>query len=148
MDISVIIVNYNVRDFLNNALVSVFKALEGLKGEVFVVDNASDDGSCELVRRSFPQVQLIANNSNVGFAKANNQALALATGTSIMLLNPDTIVQEDTFRTLIGFFRENKDVGMAGCKILNPDGTFQLPCRRSFPTPWVAFTKVSGLSSV
>jgi hypothetical protein len=148
MDISIVIVNYNVRDFLNNALVSVFKALEGLEGEVFVVDNASDDGSCELVRESFPQVRLIANSSNVGFAKANNQALVLATGKHLMLLNPDTIVQEDTFRTLIRFFRENSDVGMAGCKILNPDGTFQLPCRRSFPTPWVAFTKVSGLSSI
>jgi Predicted glycosyltransferases len=148
MDVSIVIVNYNVRDFLNNALVSVFKALEGLKGEVFVVDNASDDGSCDLVRQSFPQVRLITNDVNVGFAKANNQALALSTGKYLMLLNPDTIVQEDTFRVLINFFEANGDVGMAGCKILNPDGTFQLPCRRSFPTPWVAFTKVSGLSTL
>ena len=148
MDISVIIVNYNVRDFLSNALVSVFRALEGLKGEVFVVDNASDDGSCEFVRSSFPKVQLIANNVNVGFAKANNQALSQATGNYLLLLNPDTVVQEDTFRTLIGFFEANPDVGMAGCKILNPDGTLQLPCRRSFPTPWVAFTKISGLSAL
>ena len=148
MDVSIVIVNYNVRDFLNNALVSVFKALEGMEGEVFVVDNASDDGSCDLVRQSFPQVHLIANTVNVGFAKANNQALALSAGKYLMLLNPDTIVQEDTFRTLINFFEANADVGMAGCKILNPDGTLQLPCRRSFPTPWVAFTKVSGLSSL
>ncbi|MGA7160717.1 MAG: glycosyltransferase [Bacteroidota bacterium] len=148
MDVSVIIVNYNVRDFLSNALVSVFKALEGIEGEVFVVDNASDDGSCDLIRHSFPQVRLIANGVNVGFAKANNQALALSAGKYLMLLNPDTIVQEDTFRTLIAFFEANDDVGMAGCKILNPDGTLQLPCRRSFPTPWVAFTKVSGLSSL
>lgn len=148
MDVSVIIVNYNVRDFLNNALVSLSKALQGLQGEVFVVDNASDDGSCEMVRQSFPHVRLIANDANVGFAKANNQALALSSGEYILLLNPDTIVQEDTVRTLVGFFRENSDVGMAGCKILNPDGTFQLACRRSFPTPWVAFAKVSGLSSL
>ena len=146
MDVSIIIVNYNVRDFLNNALVSVFRALEGMNGEVFVVDNASDDGSSDLVRRSFPNVRLIANNVNVGFAKANNQALALSSGKYLLLLNPDTIVQEDTFRTLINFFEANGDVGMAGCKILNPDGTLQLACRRSFPTPWVAFTKVSGLS--
>jgi GT2 family glycosyltransferase/lipopolysaccharide/colanic/teichoic acid biosynthesis glycosyltransferase len=148
MDISVIIVNYNVRDFLKNALVSVFKALADLEGEVFVVDNASDDGSCDMVRQSFPQVHLISNSLNVGFAKANNQALVRAGGKYLMLLNPDTIVQEDTFQTLIKFFKENSDVGMAGCKILNPDGSFQLACRRSFPTPWVAFTKVSGLSSV
>src|SRR5208283_1624252 len=148
MDVSIIIVNYNVRDFLNNALVSVFRALEGMNGEVFVVDNASDDGSSDLVRQSFPKVRLIANNTNVGFAKANNQALAMSSGKYLMLLNPDTVVQEDTFRTLINFFEANGDVGMAGCKILNPDGTLQLACRRSFPAPWVAFTKVSGLSSV
>ena len=148
MDLSVVIVNYNVREFLNNALVSVFKALKGMKGEVIVVDNASDDGSCELVTRAFPRVRLISNKANVGFAKANNQALARAKGKYLMLLNPDTVVQEDTFRVLMNFFDANADVGMAGCKILNPDGTLQLPCRRSFPTPWVAFTKVSGLSSV
>ena len=148
MDISVVIVNYNVRDFLNNALVSIYKALEGMEGEVFVVDNASDDGSCEMVRQSFPGVRLIANAANVGFAKANNQALNLAAGKYLLLINPDTIVQEDTFRTLIDFFNANADVGMAGCKILNPDGTLQLACRRSYPTPWVAFTKVSGLSTV
>ena len=148
MDVSIIIVNYNVRDFLNNALVSVFQALEGIDGEVFVVDNASDDGSSDVVRQSFPNVRLIANNVNVGFAKANNQALAMSSGKYLMLLNPDTIVQEDTIRTLINFFEANGDVGMAGCKILNPDGTLQLACRRSFPTPWVAFTKVSGLSSL
>ncbi len=148
MDISVIIVNYNVRDFLRNALVSIFKALEGMKSEVFVVDNASDDGSSEMVRQSFPHVTLIENSSNVGFAKANNQALARAQGKYFLLINPDTIVQEGTFRTLIKFFEENPDVGMAGCKILNPDGTLQLACRRSFPTPWVALTKVLGFASL
>src|SRR5208283_3322834 len=148
MDVSIIIVNYNVRDFLNNALVSVFRALEGMEGEVFVVDNASDDGSSDVVRQSFPNVRLIANKANVGFAKANNQALALSSGKYLMLLNPDTIVQEDTIRTLINFFEANGDVGMAGCKILNPDGSLELACRRSFPTPWVAFTKIMGLSAL
>src|ERR1700690_2809954 len=107
MDISVVIVNYNVRDFLNNALVSVYKALEGVAGEVFVVDNASDDGSCEMVRQSFPGVRLIANDTNVGFAKANNQALDRSSAKYLLLLNPDTIVQEDTFRTLMDFFNAN-----------------------------------------
>jgi GT2 family glycosyltransferase len=148
MDISVVIVNYNVREFLNNALISLFKSLEGYSSEVFVVDNASDDGSVELVRNKFPQVHLIANPVNVGFAKANNQALARSTGRFLLLLNPDTLIQEDTFEKLIGFFESHSDAGMAGCKILNPDGTLQLPCRRSFPTPWTAFTKTFGLSTL
>ncbi|HEY4644100.1 MAG TPA: glycosyltransferase [Bacteroidota bacterium] len=148
MDLSVIIVNYNVRDFLENALVSLQKAAEGLSVEFFVVDNASDDGSVDLVKQKFPSVSLIENHHNLGFAKANNQALRIARGRYFLLINPDTVVQEDTLRVLIKFFEENPDVGMAGCKILNPDGTLQLPCRRSFPTPWVAFCKMVGLSAL
>lgn len=148
MDLSVIIVNYNVRQFLENALASVFRALEGLQGEVIVVDNASDDGSVEMLKAKFPEVQLVEHKANVGFAKANNAALKLARGRYLVLLNPDTIVQEDTFKVMMRFFEENPDAGLAGCKILNPDGTFQLPCRRSFPTPWVAFTKIFGLSTL
>ena len=148
MDISVIIVNYNVREFLNNALISLTKALEGYSAEIFVVDNASDDGSVELVQRNFPDVHLIANTSNVGFAKANNQALSLSKGKYLLLLNPDTLVQENTFENLLSFFSAHADAGMLGCKILNPDGSLQLSCRRSFPTPWTAFTKTFGLSTL
>lgn len=148
MDLSVIIVNYNVRQFLENALTSIYRAMEGVQGEVFVVDNASDDGSIEMVKTKFPQVLLIENKANVGFAKANNTAMKHAKGRYLLLLNPDTIVQEDTFNVMVEFFDENQDAGLAGCKILNPDGTFQLPCRRSFPTPWVAFTKIFGLSTL
>lgn len=147
MDVSVIIVNYNVRAFLNSALISLFKSLEGLDAEIFVVDNASDDGSVELIKTNFPSVHLIANSANVGFAKANNQAMALAKGKYLLLINPDTLVQEDSITTLIKYFEEHSDAGMVGCKILNPDGTLQLACRRSFPTPWVAFTKTFGLSA-
>ncbi|MFA6456702.1 MAG: glycosyltransferase [Bacteroidota bacterium] len=148
MDISVVIVNYNVREFLNNALISLFRALEGYTAEVFVVDNASDDGSVELIQKNFPQVKLIANSFNAGFAKANNQALAQSQGKYLLLLNPDTLIQEDTFEKLIGFFHSHTDAGMVGCKILNPDGSLQLSCRRSFPTPWTAFTKTFGLSTL
>lgn len=148
MDLSVIIVNYNVRQFLENALTSIMRAMEGLEGEVFVVDNASDDGSIETVRSKFPDVILIENRINLGFARANNLALKQARGRCILLINPDTVVQENTLRVMLGFFDENPDVGLAGCKILNPDGSFQLPCRRSFPTPWVAFTKIFGLSAL
>jgi O-antigen biosynthesis protein len=148
MELSVIIVNYNVRQFLENALTSIDRALEGIEGEVFVVDNASDDGSAEMVKSKFPLVHLIENAANLGFARANNLALRRATGRFLLLINPDTIVQEDTFRVMMRFFEETPDAGLAGCRILNPDGTFQLPCRRSFPTPWVAFTKISGLSAL
>jgi len=148
MDLSVIVVNYNVRQFLENALTSIQRAMTGLQGEIFVVDNASDDGSVEMVKEKFPGVCLIENKSNVGFAKANNVALKRSSGRYLLLINPDTIVQEDTFHVMINFFEENHDVGLAGCKVLNPDGTFQLSCRRSFPTPWVAFTKIIGLSAL
>ncbi|MBF8296342.1 MAG: glycosyl transferase family 2 [Bacteroidetes bacterium] len=146
--LSIIIVNYNVRDFLHHALVSLQKAMKGMKGEIIVVDNASDDGSIEMVRRRFPAVQLVASKSNLGFAKANNVGLKRARGKYILLINPDTLVQEDTLRVMLRFFEENHDVGLAGCKILNPDGTFQLACRRSFPRPWAAFTKMVGLSAL
>ncbi len=144
--LSVIIVNYNVRDFLHHALTSLQKGLRGIRHEIFVVDNKSDDGSVEMLRRSFPAVKVIHNAENVGFARGNNQALESARGKYILLINPDTVVQEDTISTMVRFFEENADVGLAGCKVLNPDGTFQLACRRSFPTPWVAFTKITGLA--
>lgn len=148
MDVSVIIVNYNVRGFLSNALTSLQKALDGFSSEIFVVDNASDDGSVELLRRDFPGVHLIANTANVGFARANNQALARSGGRYLLLINPDTLVQEDTVAALVRYFERDPKAGMVGCKILNPDGSLQLPCRRSFPTPWTAFTKTFGLSSL
>jgi hypothetical protein len=148
MDISVIIVNYNVRQFLENALLSIQRALAGLEGEIFVVDNASDDGSAEMVRSKFPGVRLIESRENIGFSRANNLALRQATGKFLLLINPDTIVQEDTIRVMMAFFGAHPEAGLAGCKILNPDGSFQLPCRRSFPTPWIAFTKIIGLSAL
>jgi len=148
LDISVVIVSYNVRRFLEQALRSVFSALEGLEGEVWVVDNASSDGSVRMVREQFPQVKLIANRENLGFARANNQAIAKAKGRYILLLNPDTIVRNDTFKVMINFMDEHPEVGAAGCRVLNPDGSLQLACRRGFPTPAVAFYKIVGLSSL
>ncbi len=148
MDLSVIIVNYNVRAFLESALISVRKAMSGIDGEIIVVDNASDDGSVEMMQQKFPDVSLIVNKQNTGFAAANNLAMKSARGRYLLLLNPDTLVQEDTFQSMIGVLERRPDIGLAGCKILNPDGTLQLACRRSFPTPWVAFTKIAGLSAL
>ena len=147
-ELSIVVVNYNVRDFLHHALVSLRKASRGLRTELIVVDNASDDGSADLVRRRFPGVRLVANKTNLGFARGNNIGLRFAHGEFVLFINPDTVVQEDTIRTMLGFMRTHPDAGLTGCKILNPDGTLQLACRRSFPTPWVAFTKVTGLSSL
>lgn len=148
LQISVIIVNYNVRDYLQQSLFSLQRALRPFTSEIIVVDNASDDGSVAMLRRRFPRVKVIANKENVGFGKANNDALKRAKGRYFFLLNPDTIVQEDTLHVLYDFMEQHPEAGMAGCKILNPDGSFQLPCRRSFPTPWVAFTKIVGLSTL
>ena len=144
--ISVIIVSYNVKDFLQQTLLSLQQALRPFPHEIFVVDNASEDGSAELIRRQFPEVSLHESDSNLGFAKANNIALQQATGDYIVLINPDTIAQEDTFTELIAFLEKTPDAGMVSCKVLNPDGTLQLACRRSFPTPWVAVTRLTGLS--
>ncbi|MEK7264398.1 MAG: glycosyltransferase [Bacteroidota bacterium] len=148
MELSVIIVNYNVRIFLENALISIQKAMSGIDGEIFVVDNASNDGSAEMLKNKFSSVHLIENEKNLGFAKANNLALKNTSGKFILLINPDTIVQEDTLSVMLNYFKENPNVGLGGCKVLNPDGTLQLACRRSFPSPWVAFTKIVGLSNI
>ncbi len=148
VDFSIIIVNYNVREFLRQALLSLRKALVNVSAEIFVVDNASDDGSADLVRTQFPECLLITNHENLGFARANNLALKQARGRLLVLLNPDTIVQEDTFTAVREFMNTHPATGMMSCKVLNPDGTLQLACRRSFPTPWVAFTKLVGLSAL
>ena len=144
--VSVVIVNYNVREFLEQALRSLERALRTITHEIFVVDNNSVDGSVAMVEESFPEVVLVANKENVGFAAANNQALRKARGEFLFVLNPDTIVEEDTVSVLVDFMDENQDCGAAGCRILNPDGTFALESRRAFPTPPVAFYRMIGLS--
>ena len=148
MDLSIIIVNYNVKEFLQNLIHSIEKASTNLTKEIIIIDNASDDGSVEFIKEKFPQIKLIANQTNLGFGKANNIGLKQAAGKYILLINPDTLVAEDTFEKMIQFFENNPDAGLAGCKILNPDGTLQLACRRSFPGPWTSFTKVTGLSTL
>jgi GT2 family glycosyltransferase len=146
VELSIVIVNYNVKEFLEQALVSLQKALSSITAEIIVVDNASSDGTVPSLRQQFNDVTFIQNDRNLGFAKGSNIGLRHARGRYLALLNPDTIVQEDTFVEMLQFFENYPDTGMLGCKILNPDGTLQLACRRSFPSPWVAFTKLSGLS--
>jgi GT2 family glycosyltransferase len=148
VDLSIIIVNYNVKEFLQNLLHSLEKASSNISKEIIVVDNASDDGSVELLKSKFPKIKLIENKTNLGFGKANNQALNIAAGKYLLMINPDTIVGEDTLEKTISFFKSHGEAGLAGCKILNPDGTLQLACRRSFPGPWTSFCKVTRLSSL
>jgi GT2 family glycosyltransferase len=143
--LSVIIVSYNVKYFLRQCLQSVERALQGIEGEVWVVDNASVDGSVEMVQSEFPWVQLISNNTNVGFAKANNQAIRQARGRYILLLNPDTIVQEDTFHKVLDFFAGHPEAGAVGVKIIDGRGQFAYDSRRDFPSGWNIFTKITGL---
>ena len=148
MDLSIIIVNYNVKEFLQNLLHSIEKASSNISKEIIIIDNASDDGSKELIRDKFPSVIFITNNVNVGFGRAINQGLAISKGKYILISNPDCIVSEDTLDKMISFFENNLECGLAGCKILNSDGSLQLACRRSFPGPWTSFTKVTGLSNL
>jgi GT2 family glycosyltransferase len=148
MDLSVIIVNYNVKHFLEQCLHSVLKAGEGLEVEVIVVDNASVDGSCQMVKEKFKRVTLIENKENLGFSKANNQGIRRALSRYILLLNPDTIVQEDTFRKCIEFMETNPDAGCLGVKMIDGKGNFLPESKRSLPTPVVSFFKVFGLSAL
>jgi GT2 family glycosyltransferase len=146
--ISVIIVNYNVEFFLEQCLNSVTKALKGLNGQVFVVDNNSIDGSVDMVGRKFPELNLIANKENKGFSKANNQAILLSDAEYILLLNPDTVVEEDTFSKVIGFMDTHPDAGGLGVRMLDGKGKFLPESKRGLPTPSVAFYKIFGLSKL
>ncbi len=148
MEISVVIVNYNVKHFLEQCLHSVYKSLEQLDGEVFVVDNNSVDGSCQMVKQKFPEVCLIENKDNVGFSKANNQAIKLCKGKYILLLNPDTFLQEDTLAKCVDFCNAHPNAGGLGVKMIDGKGEFLPESKRSLPTPEVSFYKIFGLSSL
>jgi len=142
--LSIIIVNYNVRDFLMHTLESIRSAVSNIAHEIIIVDNASVDGSVEMVKNQFPDVKLIENHVNNGFAAANNQAMKVSSGKFIALINPDTVMQEDTFSSMLEFMEDHADAGAATCKILNPDGSFSVDSRHSIPTPMTAFWKQIG----
>ncbi len=148
MKLSIIIVNYNVSCFLEQALTAVYKALRNVDGEVFVVDNNSVDNSLAMVADKFPQVKVIANKENVGFAKANNQAIRQSTGEYVLLLNPDTVVEEDTFEKCLRFMDATPDAGGLGVKMVNGKGEFLPESKRGIPLPSVAFYKLFGLSKL
>ncbi len=148
MKLSVVIVNYNVKYFLEQCLHSVEAATKGLEAEVFVVDNNSVDGSVEMVSEKFPDVRLIANTENTGFSKANNQAILQASGEYVLLLNPDTVVEHDTFTKSVAFMDAHPDAGGLGIKMVDGKGRFLPESKRGLPTPIVAFYKIFGLSAL
>lgn len=148
MKLSVVIVNYNVKFFIEQCLISVQKAIQHIEAEVFVIDNNSVDGSVGLIKEKFPWVKLIANTENTGFSKANNQALKIAKGEYQLLLNPDTLVEEDTFSKIIQFMDNHLEAGGLGVKMIDGKGNFLPESKRGLPTPQVAFYKIFGLASL
>ena len=145
MQLSVIILNYNVRYFLEQCVLSVLKAIEQLDAEIIVVDNDSHDDSCTMLAQRFPNVRLIRNNSNLGFPKGNNLGVAAAEGDYICILNPDTVVAEDTFTKVLEFANKQNDVGIVGVRLIDGTGNFLPESKRGIPTPFVAFTKITAL---
>jgi len=149
IDLSIIIVNYNVRHFLEQCLHSVQQAIRGMEAEIIVVDNNSQDGSQAMLRDKFgDSLILIENKDNPGFSKANNQGLAIAKGRWVLLLNPDTVVAEDTFRRCLDFSDKTPDCGALGIYMLDGEGHFLPESKRALPTPWVSFYKIFGLSAL
>lgn len=150
MQVSIIIVNYNVKYFLEQCLLSVARATQKIKTEIFVVDNASSDGSVEMVQQKFPSVKIIANETNVGFSKANNQAIVQAKGEFILLLNPDTVIAEDTLTKCYDFMDSfvNRRGGALGVRMIDGKGIFLPESKRGLPTPEVAFYKTFGLAKL
>ena len=154
MKLSVIIVSYNVEHFLSQCLVSVERAIANFSGQtpsdssqidVFVVDNISVDGTCKMVKERFPWVNLIENPENVGFSKANNQAIKISNAEYVLLLNPDTVIQEDTFSKCISFADAHPKLGGMGVPMFDGSGTYLPESKRGIPTPWASLCRISGL---
>ena len=146
MDLSVVIVNYNVKEFLTQCLESIYRSQTRYTFEVIVVDNASSDSGQNGIIKAFPQVQWIANTENVGFGRANNQGFEAAGGTYTLILNPDTVVQEDTFEVCLEYLKTHPKVGGLGIKGIDGAGQFLPESKRGLPTPLTALWKITGLS--
>ncbi|MEO7983099.1 MAG: glycosyltransferase family 2 protein, partial [Bacteroidota bacterium] len=148
MQLSVIIVNFNVKHFLEQCLCSVLRAIEGIRAEIIVVDNNSSDNSIEYLLPRFPAIEFIANKENTGFGRGCNQGLQRASGEYILFLNPDTIVPEDCFRQCISFLENHPDTGALGIKMLDGSGRFLKESKRAFPSPMTSLYKLFGLAKL
>lgn len=148
MLLSIIIVSFNVEELLAKCLESIEKHSRGITKEVFVVDNDSADNTVLRIGKNFPKVTLIANKQNLGFSKANNQALKKAKGDYLLVLNPDTELEADTLSKMINFMQKNRDVAVSTCRVELADGVLDRDCRRHFPTPWRSFCHFTNLSKI
>jgi len=147
LKLSVIILSYNVRYFLELCLKSVIAAISSIDAEIIVIDNNSSDESCKMVKQLFSEVKLIENIKNLGFSKGNNQGVAIAKGEYICILNPDTVVAEDTFTSLISFSEKEENLGIVGCKLIDGSGQFLPESKRNIPFLKVAIQKIFGISN-
>lgn len=147
MDISIVIVNYNVRYFLEQCILSIIDASKKLAIEIIVVDNNSTDDSVSFLQKKYPHINLIANKENIGFSKANNQGVSIAKGEYVLILNPDTVIAEDTLETVFNFAKTNQNIGILGVKLIDGSGNFLPESKRGIPTPRVSFNKLFGISS-
>jgi len=146
MDLTIVIVNFNTRKLTLKCLHSIYASAISYSYEVFVVDNNSSDNSVQAIQSQFPKVRLIANSGNVGFSKANNQAIEKAQGKYILLLNSDTVLKEDTLHVMLDYMEQNNRVGAAGCEVLLENGDLDKACHRGFPTPEASFYYMTGLA--
>jgi len=146
MQLSIIIVNYNVSSFLEHCLLSAQAALKNISSEIIVVDNNSNDDSCEMIKKKFSTVKLIENKENFGFAKANNLGVAISEGKYVLVLNPDTVLSEDTLDKVISFAEKQKKLGAIGIKFIDGTGNFLPECKRNIPTVKIANQKIRGIT--
>ena len=146
--LTIIIVSYNVRQYIDQCLQSVYKALQDIDAEIIVVDNQSQDDTVSYLKTNYPQVRVIESGGNVGFARANNMGIRQSESEYVLLLNPDTVVANNTLSEVVHFMDTHETVGGAGVQMLNADGTRAMESRRGRPTPLVSFYKMCGLSDL
>ncbi len=147
-NLSIVIVNYNAQMLLKNCIESIYSETHGITFDIWVVDNNSSDDSVAMVKENFPEINLIPNADNVGFARANNMAIEKTKADYVLLLNPDTLICTQAIEKVLKYMDQKPETGISGCKVLNEDGSIQLACRRSIPTPKVAFFRLTGLSKL
>lgn len=147
MNISVVIINYNVQYFIEQCILSIKAASQNLTVEIIVVDNNSSDDSCKIIKEKYPEVILFENKQNIGFSKANNQGVKLAKGKFVLILNPDTVIAEDTLDKIYSFSKSRHNLGVLGVKLVDGAGNFAPESKRGIPTPMVSFNKLFGISS-
>ncbi|OGK31280.1 hypothetical protein A3F29_00250 [Candidatus Roizmanbacteria bacterium RIFCSPHIGHO2_12_FULL_33_9] len=146
MDLSIVIVSYNTKNFIKDCILSIYKNTQGIKYEIIVVDNASSDGSAGIIKKEFPDVILIAGKKNLGFSSANNKGVRKSHGRYVLFLNPDTLIYKDSISQMLKFMDSHGEIGAATCKLLLPNGRIDDASHRGFPTPWNSFTYFLGLS--